>query len=68
MKFLKYPAYLGLALTIIPPALYLAGSLESFDTTKTLMIVGMVVWYAAATPWLALQKEEEFDHSTQDQI
>jgi len=67
MKFLKYPAYLGLALTIVPPALYLAGSLASFETTKTLMIIGMVIWYAAATPWLGLQKEE-LDDSTQDQI
>jgi hypothetical protein len=67
MKFLKYPAYLGLALTIIPPTLYLAGTLESFHTTKTLMIVGMVIWYVAATPWLALQKEE-FDDSTRDQF
>jgi hypothetical protein len=68
MKFLKYPAYLGLALTIIPPALHLLGSIESFGTTKTLMLVGMVLWYAAATPWLALQKEPEFDDSTRDQF
>ena len=67
MKHLKYPAFLGLALTIIPPALYLAGPLESFQTTKTLMLVGMIIWYAAATPWLAFQKED-LDSSTQDQI
>ena len=58
MKFLKYPAYLGLALTVLPPALYLMGSLASFDTTKNLMIAGMVVWYAAATPWLTIDKKD----------
>ena len=68
MKFLKYPAYLGLALTVIPPALHLAGSLECFGTTKNLMVAGMVLWYVTATPWLALHKEPEFDDTTQDQI
>ena len=67
MKFLKYPAYLGLALTVVPPALYLMGSLASFDTTKNLMIAGMVLWYAAATPWLGIEKEK-LDVTTQDQL
>lgn len=67
MKFLKYPAYLGLALTVIPPSLHLCGSLASIETTKTLMLVGMILWFIAATPWLAFRKEE-FDDSTRDQI
>jgi hypothetical protein len=31
------------------------------------MAVGMVIWYLAATPWLAFKKEE-LDTSPQDQI
>ena len=33
-------------------------STTSFDTTKNLMIAGMVLWYATATPWLAIDKKD----------
>jgi|GEM_PF-2123218 len=66
MKFLPLISLLGLALTIIPPLIHLFGDLSE-KMTFTLMGVGMVVWYLAATPWLAFQKPE-FDDSTQDQI
>ena len=55
MKLLPIIALLGLALTIIPPVLHLLADLSQ-KTTFTLMAVGMVVWYLAATPWLALGK------------
>lgn len=66
MKFLPIIALIGLALTIVPPLLHLLSDLSE-KTTFTLMAVGMVVWYLAATPWLAFRKEE-LDTSTQDQI
>lgn len=66
MKFLPVIALLGLALTIVPPLLHLLSDLSE-KTTFTLMAVGMVVWYLAATPWLAFKKED-LDTSTQDQI
>ncbi|MDA7868643.1 hypothetical protein N9C66_11645 [Akkermansiaceae bacterium] len=66
MKFLPLIALAGLALTIIPPLLHLLTDLAR-DTTFTLMAAGMIVWYLAATPWLAFKKEE-LDTSTQDQI
>lgn len=66
MKLLPLVALSGLALTIVPPLLHLLADL-SRNTTFTLMAVGMVIWYLAATPWLAFKKEE-LDTSTQDQI
>ncbi|MDF1714027.1 MAG: hypothetical protein P1U90_17455 [Akkermansiaceae bacterium] len=66
MKFLPLVALSGLGLTIVPPLLHLLADL-SRDTTFTLMAAGMIVWYLAATPWLAFKKEE-LDTSTQDQI
>ncbi|MFT6182302.1 MAG: putative membrane protein [Akkermansiaceae bacterium] len=66
MKFLPIIALIGLALTIIPPLLHLLSDLSQ-KATFTLMAVGMVIWYLAATPWLAFKKEE-LDTSTQDQI
>ena len=66
MNFHKYVACLGLALTILLPFLHLFGMLASFETTKYAMVAGMIVWFIAASPWLALEKEE-LDTSTQDQ-
>jgi predicted membrane channel-forming protein YqfA (hemolysin III family) len=66
MKFLPIIALLGLGLTIVPPLLHLLSDLSQ-KTTFTLMAVGMVVWYLAATPWIFFKKEE-LDTSTQDHI
>jgi hypothetical protein len=57
MKSLPIIALLGLALTIIPPLLHLLSDLSQ-KTTFTLMTAGMLLWYLAATPWLALEKTE----------
>jgi hypothetical protein len=69
MKLLKYPALLGLALTIVPPLLYMVGTPESLslDTVKKIMVGGMLLWYAAATPWIAFRKDE-LGAATQVQI
>lgn len=63
-----YPiiALSGLALTIIPPAIHLFGTLD-LKLTFNLMTAGMIVWILGATPWLAFKKDE-LDKSTQDQI
>ena len=63
-----YPiiSLIGLALTILPSLVHLLGKLDT-KTTFNLMTVGMVLWYLAATPWLAFKKDD-LDTSTQDQI
>ena len=55
-KFLKPVALLGLALTILPPLLLFFGAFDSLTLTKNLMLAGMIIWYVAATPWLAFQE------------
>lgn len=66
-KFYKPLAILGLVLTVLPPILLFVGIIGSLETVKTIMFVGMILWFAAAIPWLAFGKEE-LDHSTQDEI
>jgi hypothetical protein len=60
-KFLKPVALIGLALTILPPLLLFAGAMDSLSLVKNLMLAGMIVWYVAATPWLAFQKLQPSD-------
>lgn len=57
-RLLKPFALLGLALTIIPPVLLFLGTTDSLDSTKNVMIGGMILWFAAAIPWLVFSKEE----------
>ncbi len=66
MKILPLLSLIGLALTITPAFSHLLFDLSE-QTTFTLMAVGMVIWFAAATPWLA-PKKEDLDTSTQDHI
>ncbi|MFT6861883.1 MAG: hypothetical protein ACJAVK_000436 [Akkermansiaceae bacterium] len=66
MKFLPLLSLIALALTIIPAFSHLLFDLSE-QTTFTLMAVGMVIWFAAATPWLAPPKEE-LDPATQDHL
>jgi hypothetical protein len=42
---------LSLIALMLPSILFLAGSM-SLDTTKWIMLVATVVWFAAATPWM----------------
>lgn len=46
---LKSVALLSLAALVLPPILFLAALLE-LDTTKWLMLVATIVWFAAAAP------------------
>jgi hypothetical protein len=50
-KLLKIVSYIGLALTVVPACLVATGNIE-LDTNKTLMIIGMVLWFAAAPFWM----------------
>jgi len=56
-KLFKPLALIGLVFTILPALLLLSGTIE-IGMTKTLMIIGMVLWYIGAVPWLGLSKEE----------
>lgn len=44
---LKVIAYLALVLTIVPPFMFLADSIE-VEAMKNVMIVGFVMWFATA--------------------
>jgi hypothetical protein len=48
----------GTLLTIVPPILLLTDAID-LDTNKTLMVIGMVLWYLGATPWLGIEHKEE---------
>lgn len=56
----KSVALIGLLLTLLPPIL---ATMELIDLAlnKTLMLVGMIVWFLGATPWLAFGKLEPTD-------
>lgn len=52
MKTLFKPLALGgLALSLLSPILLFANAIN-FDLMKLLMLVGMILWYLGATPWL----------------
>ena len=59
-KFFKPVALIGLALTILPPILLFVGMI-GLPLTKGIMLAGMIVWYLAATPWLAFQELKPSD-------
>ena len=42
---------LSLVALILPPILFLAGSIE-MTTTKWLMLLATIVWFVTATPWM----------------
>lgn len=44
-------AITGLGLTLIPSILVFAGSL-SFETHRTLMLIGFVLWFLVAPFWM----------------
>jgi hypothetical protein len=63
-KLLPIIALLGLALTILPPAIHLFGDM-TLKMTFILMTVGMVVWFGAATPWLGRKELRPTDTEVQ---
>ncbi|MDF1571429.1 MAG: hypothetical protein P1P82_07430 [Bacteroidales bacterium] len=48
----------GLLLLLIPAILHFSGSME-LDQIKNLMLVGTVVWFIGAIPWLGKKTKEE---------
>jgi hypothetical protein len=56
MQFIaRIIALIGLAITIITPILATIGILD-LERTKVFMLVGMIVWFIGAIPWLAFNK------------
>lgn len=58
-KLMPFVALAGLALVIVPPAIYLAGALQK-DAMTMWMLAGTVVWFAAA-PFAMRAKAEPAD-------
>lgn len=56
----KSVALIGLLLTILPPILATMGTID-LALTKTLMLVGMILWFLGATPWIAFSKLKPTD-------
>jgi hypothetical protein len=48
---LKTISYLGLALTVASPLLVWAGQI-SIESNKTLLIIGMFLWFGPAIFWI----------------
>jgi hypothetical protein len=48
---LKSISYLGLALTVLSPLLVWNGKI-SIETNKTLLIIGMFLWFGSAIFWI----------------
>jgi hypothetical protein len=56
--FLQFVSFSGLALTIFPALLTFSGVI-SMDTNKSLMLTGMVLWFASAPLWIHKKKENQ---------
>lgn len=56
----KIIALVGLFLTALGPILTFATSFE-VSTNKGLMIIGMILWFIGATPWLGFKKLQPAD-------
>ena len=54
---LQIVSILSLIALILPPILFLAGSME-LATVKWLMLLATVVWFMAATPWMWKEQKE----------
>ena len=48
---LKSISYLGLAITVAAPLLVWADKI-SIETNKTLLIIGMILWFGSAIFWI----------------
>ncbi|MBB5353242.1 hypothetical protein HNR46_003497 [Haloferula luteola] len=60
MKVLKALALGGLLLTAAGPLLMYSGAID-IDTNKTLMLIGMILWFLGATPWLGSNRLQPTD-------
>lgn len=53
---LKILSYVGLLLTVVPSFLVFSGAIElSFH--KTLMLIGMLLWFSTAPFWMNKRKQ-----------
>lgn len=50
-KLLVAASLIGLGLTLIPSFLVFSGSI-SLESNKTLMLLGTLLWFVAASGWL----------------
>ena len=57
-NILKLISYTGLALTVVPGALVLLGIISN-SLQHTLMLIGMVAWFASAPFWMRGPSLEE---------
>jgi hypothetical protein len=55
--FLKIFSFIGLGLTLIPSFLVFQGIIEP-SLSKTLMLVGTIIWFFTAPQWLNKFQEE----------
>jgi len=58
--YLKPVSYLGLALTLFPSMFFAAGYI-SMETSKNIMIIGMLLWFGTAVFWIRKSSFEEED-------
>ncbi|KEO75699.1 hypothetical protein [Anditalea andensis] len=58
--FLKIFSFVGLGLTLVPSFLVFQGFIEP-GLSKTLMLVGTIIWFATAPQWLNKFQEEPKD-------
>ncbi len=56
-SILKTISYLSLALTVAAPLLVWAGKL-SIESNKTLLILGMFLWFGSAIFWIKQERTE----------
>ncbi|MEB2775436.1 hypothetical protein SYJ56_08960 [Algoriphagus sp. D3-2-R+10] len=57
-SLLKIISFTALALTLIPSFLVLKGIITP-DLSKTLMLIGTLVWFGSASFWLNKSEKEE---------
>ena len=56
MKYLyRLMAVAGLALTLVPPILFYAGTMTE-EQMKLFMFIGTLIWFSGAIPWLGKKK------------
>jgi hypothetical protein len=57
-KLLMAASHIGLGLTLIPSFLVFSGSI-TLESNKALMLLGTIVWFAAASGWLGKDEGED---------
>jgi hypothetical protein len=65
-RILKLVSYLGLALSLFPAILFANGAI-TMETAKSIMIVGMFLWFGTAIFWIkksSFESDDSADAST----